>query len=46
MGLQGSLRGSPEVFAKKMQMEVYEVYTPDDIVGKIHELFSDRLTIG
>ena len=35
-----------EVFAKKMQMEVYEVYTPDDIVGKIHELFSDRLTIG
>ena len=34
-----------EVFAKKMQMEVYEVYTPDDIVGKIHELFSDRLTI-
>ena len=35
-----------EVLAKKMQMEVYEVYTPDDIVGKIHELFSDRLTIG
>ena len=35
-----------EVFAKKMQMEVYEVYTPDDIVGKIHELFSDRLMIG
>ena len=35
-----------EVFAKKMQMEVYEVYTPDDIGGKIHELFSDRLTIG
>lgn len=35
-----------EVFAKKMQMEVYEVYTPDDIVGKIHELFLDRLTIG
>ena len=35
-----------EVFAKKMQMEVYEVYTPDDNVGKIHELFSDRLTIG
>ena len=35
-----------EVFAKKMQMEVYEVYTPDDIEGKIHELFSDRLTIG
>ena len=35
-----------EVFAKKMQMEVYEVYTPDDIVGKIHELFSYRLTIG
>ena len=34
-----------EVFAKKMQVEVYEVYTPDDIVGKIHELFSDRLTI-
>lgn len=34
-----------EVLAKKMQMEVYEVYTPDDIVGKIHELFSDRLTI-
>ena len=35
-----------EVFAKKMQMEVYEVYTPDDIVGKTPELFSDRLTIG
>ena len=35
-----------EVFAKKMQMEVYKVYTPDDIVGKIHELLSDRLTIG
>ena len=29
-----------------LAMEVYEVYTPDDIVGKIHELFSDRLTIG
>ena len=25
---------------------ISEVYTPDDIVGKIHELFSDRLTIG
>ena len=35
-----------EVFAKKMQMEVYKVYTPDDIVGKIHELLADRLTIG
>ena len=35
-----------EVFAKKMQMEVYEVYTPDDIVGKIHELLSDKLTVG
>ena len=35
-----------EVFVKKMQMEVYKVYTPDDIVGKIHELLSDRLTIG
>ena len=35
-----------EVFSKKMQMEVYVGYTPDDIVGKIHELFSDRLTIG
>lgn len=34
-----------EVFAKKMQMEVYKVYTPDDIVGKIHELLADRLTI-
>ncbi len=35
-----------EVFAKKMQMEVYKVYTPDDIVGKIHELLTDRLMIG
>ena len=35
-----------EVFATQLQMEPYEVYTPDDIVRKIHELFSDRLTIG
>ena len=34
-----------EVFAKKMQLEVFKVYTPDEIVGKIHELLSDKLTI-
>ena len=32
--------------AKKMQFEVYRVYTPDEIVGKIHELLSDKLTVG
>lgn len=42
-GLYGAVL---EVFAKKTQMEVFKVYTPDDIVGKIHELLSDRLTIG
>ena len=35
-----------ELFAKKMQLEVYRVYTPDEIVGKIHELLSDKLTVG
>ena len=34
-----------EVFAKKMQLEVFQVYTPDEIVGKIHEALSDRITI-
>lgn len=34
-----------EVFAKKMQLEVFKVYTPDEIVGKIHEILSDRLMI-
>lgn len=42
-GLYGAVL---EMFAKKTQMEVFKVYTPDDIVGKIHELLSDRLTIG
>ena len=35
-----------QLFAKKMQLEVYRVYTPDEIVGKIHELLSDKLTVG
>ena len=34
-----------EVFAKKMQLEVFKVYTPDEIVGEIHELLSEKLTI-
>ena len=31
-----------EVFAKKMQLEAFRVYTPDEIVGKLQEILSGR----
>ena len=34
-----------EVFARKMQLEVFRVYTPDEIVGKIHGLLAKDLTV-
>ena len=31
-----------EVFAKKMQLEAFRVYTPDEIVGTLQEILSGR----
>ena len=31
-----------EVFAKKMQLETFRVYTPDEIVGTLQEILSGR----